>query len=653
MTTTNSNPRPAVTADSIDPIFNDPFIEVNELRTDPVPHRYVHGGFKGTDARFSFYFPPKEQYRGRFHHNTYPMALHSDIGPFPIQFEVAMGNLGFTLASGAYYVQTNNGGTFRTPGSHAADPAIAGYRANAAAAKYSRIVAAELYGEHRPHGYLFGGSGGSYQVMGAAHNTVGVWDGFLPYVLGTAYGIPSMFTVRMHALRVLRLRNRLPGIADAMAPGGSGDPYAGLNEEEAAALREATLLGFPLRSWYNHEELTSGYFPNVSGIVPAVDSTYLEDFWTKPGYLGADPNSSIRAARVQFDTTVASVTEGPPRRVTLATVPGKDFSDSHIIMLDGPLAGRSATLEKINDETVMFSYSADHEVVRALKPGDRVRIDNSWALAQQTYQHHQLPPTPDIYGFNQFRDPKGEAIYPQRGILTGPLGAVATSGSMLSGAIHGKTLVLEAVMDIDALPWGADWYRGAVKDALGADFKDNFVLWYIDYAQHENPQTAKQRANTVSYGGALQQGLRDLAAWVEKGVRPSDTRYKVVDTQIELPASAAERGGIQPVVELQANGGVRAEVAVGEPVEFAAIIEVPPGAGKVVAAEWDFENTGDYPVVADALEPRERIELSATHAYTRPGTYFPVLRATSQRQGDANTAYGRVQNLARARVVVT
>src|SRR5882724_7040848 len=195
-----------VTADSIDPRYNRPYVDVNELRTGPVPHRYVHGGFSGTGARFSFYFPPADRYEGRFFHNTYPLVSTEDIAPFPIAFEVATGNLGFTIASGAYYVQTNLGGPDRA--GHT-DPAIGAYRVNAAAAKYSRVIAAELYGDHRPYGYLFGGSGGSYQVVGAAENTSGVWDGFVPFVMGTPNSIPSVFTVRLHPMRVLRLRNKL------------------------------------------------------------------------------------------------------------------------------------------------------------------------------------------------------------------------------------------------------------------------------------------------------------------------------------------------------------------------------------------------------------------------------------------------------------
>ena len=51
-----------VTCDCIDPRFNKLYVDIDEQRTTPVPHRYVHGGFTGTDARFSFYFPPPERY---------------------------------------------------------------------------------------------------------------------------------------------------------------------------------------------------------------------------------------------------------------------------------------------------------------------------------------------------------------------------------------------------------------------------------------------------------------------------------------------------------------------------------------------------------------------------------------------------------------
>ena len=634
--------------DWVDPLFNDPYIDVNQLRNGAPSHRYVHGGFKGTEARFSFYFPPSDRYQGRFHHNTYPLAVSEDIGPFPIAFEVATGNLGFTLDSGAYYVQTNMGGAFRR-----GDPAIAAYRVNAAAAKYSRIVAADIYGHHRPFGYLYGGSGGAYQTIGAAEHTSGIWDGFMPFVLGCNNAVPSLWSVRLNALRVLRKRNKLPQVMDAINPGGSGDMFAALNDEERAALKEAALMGFPPRGWYNHETLHNGYFSDVFGAIPPLDPTYAVDFWTKPGYLGSDPGSSIAADRFQFDTTVSRVMDGPPIRVALTDVPQKELGCAHLVMLSGAAAGKSLHISGADGNAVGFATTSDPAVVDGIRSGDKVRIDNSWLLAAQTYQRHQVPPGEDEYGWNQFRDSDGTPVYPQRDVLIGHFFALNSVGSLLSGAIHGKMLLVQALMDIDALPWSADWYSSRVKEALGSGAEDHFALWFIDHAQHDNPVTKAAHAHTVKLEGALQQGLRDLSQWVEKGVRPSPTNYKMIASQVEVPEHAGERKGIQPVVELNADGAVRTDISAGQSVSFTAKIEVPQGAGTVVAAEWDFEGVGAYQVEESLGSSRSLALISATYTYDRPGTYYPVIRATSQREGNAQTPYARVQNIARARVVVS
>lgn len=636
-----------LTEDTVDPTYREAYIDVDEWRDAPAPHRYVHGGFAGTDARFSFYFPPQAQYCGRFFHNTYPLAVHEDVGPFPIAFDVATGDLGFSFDSGAYYVQTNLGGKDRAG---MADPAIAAYRVNAAAAKYSRVVAAQMYGEHRPWGYLFGGSGGSYQTIGSAENTRGIWDGFMPFVMATPNAIPSMFTIRMHALRVLRERKVLPAIMDAIDPGGGGDPHATLNARESAALTEATRMGFPPRGWWAYKTLGSGYFSEVAPLVPMLDPTYVDDFWTQPGYLGSDPAEGLDRLRFTFDTTVVRTIDAFHKKAELAAVPERDFADAHLVVLSGAAAGKSIPIAWIDGRIVSFALASDQTAVAALAAGDRVRIDNRWALALQTYHRHQLP-SADYCGWDQFRTADGTPRYPQREVLIGPLGASGTAGSVPDGRISGKMLVVECLMDIDALAWQADWYRGKVRDALGEDYESQFALWFVDHAQHDNPQTPAAQARTVNFSGVLQQGLRDLAAWVEQGRRPHDTRYQVEDAQVQVPARAQDRGGIQPVVELRANGGVRAEIAAGAPVNFEAVIELPPDAGSLVAAEWDFEGSGTFPVAAEIAPGQSWLKLSASHRYARPGTYFAVLRATSQREGNTQTTYGRIQNLARVRVV--
>src|SRR3546814_2536102 len=45
--------------------FGRPFTDADEMLDDPLPHRYIHGGFENTDTRFAIYFPEKDVYRGR------------------------------------------------------------------------------------------------------------------------------------------------------------------------------------------------------------------------------------------------------------------------------------------------------------------------------------------------------------------------------------------------------------------------------------------------------------------------------------------------------------------------------------------------------------------------------------------------------------
>ena len=82
-------------------------------------------------------------------------------------------------------------------------------------------MAKKIYGCDRPYGYCYGGSGGAYRTTGGMESTEGVWDGSVPFVLGSPHAIPNVFGVRMNALRVLR--DKMADIVDALEPGGSGE----------------------------------------------------------------------------------------------------------------------------------------------------------------------------------------------------------------------------------------------------------------------------------------------------------------------------------------------------------------------------------------------------------------------------------------------
>jgi hypothetical protein len=347
-----------------------------------------------------------------------------------------------------------------------------------------------------------------------------------------------------------------------------------------------------------------------------------------------------------------SVINGPQKRLELSSVPTGELTGADLIITSGAAAGNTLGLSTVvTNNTVAFGLGANPAIVNSIQAGDKVRIDNSSFLALQTFHRHNIP-SRDLYGWNEFRNSKGEPIYPQRSVLIGPIGSVNGAGSIQNGRFKGKMIVLESLMDIDALPWQADWYRTKVKEAIGKHLDDEFRVYFTDHAQHTPPAGLAAEARTISYQGALEQAVRDVSAWVEKGVKPpASTVYKVVDAQVEVPSKADARKGIQPVVELKVNGGVRAEVAVGQPVNLSATVEVPPNTGKVVAVEWNFDGDGRYtPAELGNISPT--VSVNATHTWSQSGTYFPVLRAVSQREGDPRTQFARVQNLGRARVVV-
>lgn len=673
------------TYSTTDSVFRDPYVDADEWRDKPVLHRYVHGGFKGTDTRFSFYFPPKEKYEGRF---------FQYITPFPDNENLSQGasgeedKIGFSISSGAYFVETNGGGRIDLgkPG-FSSDPSIGAFRANAAAAKFSRVVAMQIAGGIRPYGYAFGGSGGAYRTIGGMENTEGVWDGAVPYVPGSPMAIPNVFTVRMHAMRVLK--DKLPQIIDATEPGGNGDMYAGLNQEEREALQEVTKMGFPPQSWFGYKTMgIHGFLVLYQGVVMADRKYFTDDFWKEPGYLGANPTESLLRARIQkagrikrgisIDEAVSlklmepmSVQERGTAEAAWKSMgekqgampvafqideilPDIDFLGGDLLIKSGMAAGKTLQLAKINGDKVILG-PGDAAVLAQIKAGDEVQVDNSNFLAVQTYHRHQVPGK-EYKVWDQFRDKDGKPIYPQRPMQLGPLFTRGASGVVPNGTFKGKMIMLSSLWDREAFPWQADWYRSRVTEQLGGSSDNHFRLWYTDHALHGDLTQQEDPAHTVSYLGVLQQALRDLSAWVEKGIEPpSTTEYTMEDGQVIVPATAAERKGIQPVISLKANGGERAEVKVGEPVTFTALIEVPENAGQIVSAEWDFEGEGKFSTAAKlpgSGKNASRVSLKATHKFHKSGTYFITLRGTSQRQGDAKTPYARIQNLDRVRVVV-
>lgn len=662
-----------------DSYYGQPYIDVEEWRDAPIRHYFVHGGFRGTEksgneVRFCFYFPEKEKYEGRFFQYVSPAPEDEH------ESEHLTGEddkISFALTHGAYYVVTNQGGFLMD------DPERL-YRSSANGAQYSRNVAVRVYGyAHRPYGYIFGGSGGSFKTISCMEMTEGIWDGAVPYVVANPMAAPNVFAPRVRAMRLLG-EEGLKKVVDAMEPGGSGDIYEGLDEFQRQALEESTKMGFPKRGWFCWPFMGDGALMVLAPYIYSIFPNYFTDFWTKPGYEGADPKSSAVRDRIQFTTTVKELLGRKKENdgeaytsvdnswmntllgnqetplIRMAELPPEDAYLFHcrVRVLDGEAKGVECPIDTIENGIITVSNVFDGNnagnVFAGLKIGDHIMIDNSDYLAMQTFHRHQIPDA-SYKVYDQFRDEEGNPLYPQLPFLVAPIIAQNGGGSIPSGRIHGKVIALCSILDESACAWHGDWYREAVRENCGMPEEDCFRLYYNDHCIHDDRAGyLDDPQHQVDYLGILHQALLDVADWCEKGITPRPTtNYEFNDGQIEVPARAAERGGLQPVVEAFANGGKAIKVKAGEAVTFTAYIEVPPHTGTVTFAAWDFEKTNDFSRGEELhREADGSVKVHTVHTFEKPGVYFPVIKVQSNRKGTLGDIFTQCRNLDRVRVTV-
>ena len=675
-----------------DPEFQNSYIDVDEWRERVLPDgnkvnfRYIHGGVKEKGLKFVFCMPEKEKYTGRFFHYLSPFP-GPDEELASLEHTGVDDRIGFALMHGAYYVESNMGSISMF--GMAGDSTL-NWKASAAAAEISRNIAQEMYQVGRPYGYVFGGSGGGYKTMACIENT-NAWDGAAPFVIGSPVSLPN--TITLHAQGQRCLRHLFGKIVDALEPGGSGNIYEGLTEDEAAMLKEITEMGFPPKAWFLEASgrIDDGSLPVLTPGVKMQDPGYFTDFWEVPGYLGADLNSNACRDRIQFDTVVKGVHSAEHKKeenefdgrnsvddawqkqladgagcwIELEDIPrGEDLylKGINITFSTGEAVGKTLLLDKMegNYITIGMCFGMDdiNSVISSIQPGDKIHLDNSDYIAMQSYYRHQVPSDLSFHAWDQFRNSDGTASIPQRTNVMG-YGFTGT-GTVQDGNIQGKVIVTQALMDESTCPWCGDWYRKKVIETMGSD--DNFRIYYMEHCLHGDVSSL-QNNHIINYLGALYQVLLDLSDWVERGIVPlHSTGYKLREGQIYPEEDIISRYGIQPMVTLLANDRKCAHVKPGEEITFTTIVMVPEGAGKVTSVDYSFEDHTEIPcedaflVSGKFTETYNGTIYGATsetkHKFDQTGTHFASVRIMSNRQGSLDDPTTQVLNLARVRVVV-
>jgi hypothetical protein len=643
---------PAAASDSF---FGAPEIDVDEWRDGPLPHRYVHGGFGATDTRFSFYLPPREQYRGRFlqflegghggseHALTTPRAgAEAEAAPFRLAFRDL----------GAYLVESNQGHIGNDMSGLRGDWSITWYRASAASARLARTMAGQMYGEPPHHAYVYGPSGGGLRAFWCMEQMPDLWDGAVPYVISPV----GLYTLSAHAYGVEGLGDGLEAVVDACDVGGSGDPFAGLTTTQSDALATLYRVGWARGAEAQlRREYIFGF--GIQG-VRQEDPSYFEDFWTVPGYAGADDplhvgerlvegkavvRRVVRARDLGDDPMAAWLARRPdaPLGVELDGVESDALFGADLALTTGRAAGRRMRIARVYPSGVLVPFTLGvPELFGDVEPGDEVAFDNRDFVAF-CYYHRYVDAGPD----SPFRV-DGRAMHPVRG---------SSIQRGLTGRISGRMILCPGAIDSNVFP--TDAYPRMVASALGERTDDHFRVWWMDHASHGPPAVHRPGpewdTRLIDYTGIVEQAVRDVVAWVEEDRPPARMHYRFGrDNALVLADDAAERGGVQPVVQLRVDGTVRADVAVGVTVAFEGRVELPPGAGSLVTAQWDFRGDGSWPEEVQIDGAVTSAVLRASHRYTAPGTYFPALRVSAHRDGGVGTG-PPVVNLGRVRVLVT
>jgi hypothetical protein len=577
--------------------------------------------------------------------------------------------LAFPFSVGAYLVETNAGHISSDLSGAKGDRTIVTYRANAEAARYSKEFATAVYGEVPHHSYLFGGSGGGGRSINCMEHTEGVWDGAVPFVAGALPG----FALYGHLAKALALLGSdVHKVMDATDVGGSGDPFADLNADQADALACLYRAGFPRGGEFLMEyprEVIGVWSSWMADQLTTDDPTYFHDFWEQPGYAGHDAPKTLARLLIDCPGHVGDVlttkqlrdiasddpmwtmnTAAMPEDMPLALVidgvsdeiDAPSLRGCSVRLESGPGAGHdlwivagvgSVLMVLPTGRRPMDTTSDIPPWLAGVACGDAVLVDNRRYVAWCHYHLHQVVDGHPGFAQDTF---DGMPLHPQRPQL--PI----MMFSPFTYEFTGQMIAVQGVQDIAVWTSSMVDYHAQVATRLGDRVDDRFRMWWIDRMGHLPASSYGVPAVTtqiIDYLGIIEQAVRDLIAWVEDGVPPpSTTAYRYSpDNALELAPTAAERGGIQPIVQLTVRGED------GNEVRFRASADVPVGAGAVVDIEWDPTGTGAW----------SRGGWDHAHVYEHAGTYIAAVRITSHRDGNPDDPFGRVQALGRTRVVVS
>ena len=306
---------------------------------------------------------------------------------------------------------------------------------------------------------------------------------------------------------------------------------------------------------------------------------------------------------------MAGIMAGDPERLTRRRTPCSfagclrpgTGSAPGMRVVTGDAAGRQLYVMSHSGDVLVGGGhgDADKEKFTGVKAGDQIHVDNRKFLAFCYFHRHHIMDDAQFDGLRvggqaDLRAASGAADVPADGrLLHRPL-----RGQAAVGASHPRLVAL--AVPGDHLPG-----RGAraAQGADGAPSRGSGCSGRRTRSTSCPPwlPPSPLRASNTDWSTTRRSSSRGWSTWPagwRRASRPLPLPMSTWTGRCGCPPTAAERGGVQPVVSVTANGGALATVAVGEPVTLSVHAEAPAAGGTIVSVQWDFDGKGALPVPA-------------------------------------------------------
>jgi hypothetical protein len=511
----------------------------------------------------------------------------------------------------------------------------------------------QRYGRLPSRTYLFGSSGGGWRSLSQLERYPETYDGAgMRNPAIEPRHLTYTYTVLDHFLPVIR--SKLGQIIAARDRNEVALPF--LTAAEREALNRIYAAGAAVGSEFKFEQAAASSVTLGYPAFRLFDPTYLDDFWSTPGYAG---HAGEVHSEVIEGITGSVSTAGAPNaagyvlsfRDDAASFGGGAIKGWRVTFTSGALAGQRFHVSA--NTATQISVSGYAGALNGIAPGDQYVLSNRDFVAWQRYHEHIAQcEFPEYAGDCNGLSPKR----PQRPARVQQ--AYATHGATLSGRI--RKPVVSTAQDLDHLvyPPIIARYFDRVRDVLGAKASDMLRVYWNENHSHGNP-LAGEANRMVERDSSWHAAFQYMVRWVETGTPPPpDTVVTVAPGAVEFPASASERKGIQPTVVATANAGRRITVPSGSLVALDGLAQSP--IGKIARYDWDFEGNSSYDCSSDASSglalcaggfvPAASVSTPAWRTYATAGTYTATLRVHDD--SDFPGPFDGIENLSRVVIVV-